>query len=311
MSKAKNLLVMRNLNQTPFAPLSGTRNDAVHLQRFCLTNQVVEKADIYWLSDQQAKRQAFIDLMLDIVIPRSYESDGGTVFSLFSGHGARGRVKLDAEADGLTEFQVPYDYRDKGYWSDTELAALYGMISPSCRVRLINDCCHSGDSLRSLTGFLGMRTRKALAPFLCTSKSFEQTYVCRQQERTVLTTTKLNSWRAQLFIATTPRQRGIAARTIWELYQADHFQNIYQHENLIAAQGCQADQSSLDAVIYDVPQGAFSAALWAAIAQLSAQATWAELHQVAVRWLKSNGFTEQDPLLEASAPFLLDQPFLP
>ncbi len=306
----QHLVVIRNLNATPLAPLSGTENDALHLQRFCLANKIVSKSDIYWLKDKQAKRQAFLNLMLDVVIPRTYDTEGGTLLSLFSGHGARDRAVQDGnEKDGFTEFQVPYDYRENGYWSDTELAALYGMINPSWRVRLWNDCCHSGDSIRSFTGFLGMRTRKALAPFLCTSKSFEQTRAFQAQPRTELTKNKLYTWRGQLFVAKTLRQRGIVARTIWELYQQDHFKLIYEHDDLIAAQGCHADQYSMDAKINGIPQGAFSAAIWASVAQLSAQATWSEIHQAATRWLKSNGFTEQDPLLEASAPHLLNQPF--
>jgi hypothetical protein len=305
-----NLLVMRTINNTPYAPLHGCDNDGQHMLGYCLGRELVTKPNVYWLPGKKATRQGFIDLMLETVIPRTYETDHGLLISLFSGHGARERAKWDGnEKDKLTEFQVPYDYRTKGYWSDSELAALYGMVNPSWRVRLWNDCCHSGDSLRVLTSFFSVRTRKALPPVLCSSKSLEQTFAYRNTPREPLQNST-QYWRGRIFRAKDAKVRKQYVRELWELYEADHFQNFFEHQDLLAAQGCQAAEYSMDAVIEDVPQGAFSAAIWAALEDLKVGATWSQVHQLATRWLKQNGFTEQNPILQTTAPHLTNEPFL-
>lgn len=310
MNKTRNLVVMRSLNATPLAPLQGTENDALHLSRYCLSSNFIGKADLFWLKDNQATRKGFLDLMLETVIPITYETEGGTLISLFSGHGARDRYMRDTdETDGLTEFQVPYDYRQKGYWADTELAALYGLVNPSWGVRLWNDCCHSGNSLRALGSFFGFSTRKALPAYCRSTKTVALTFDYLQHPRAVISEATLRTCRSRLWASSAREARANAARQLWQYYQADYFQRIYEHENIIAAQGCRAEQSSMDAVVADIPQGAFSAALWASAATLPVGASWSAVVQQATRWLKDNGFQEQDPLLEASAPFLLDEPF--
>jgi hypothetical protein len=260
---------------------------------------------------QDRTRAAFINLMLDVVIPRSYDSDGGLLLSLFSGHGARDRdLRALDEADGYTEFQVPYDYRKNGYWSDSELAALYGMVNPSWRVRLWNDCCHAGDSLRAFNAWIGLRSSKALPSFLKSNRSLTNTFDYLAEPRQILNKADVLVYRRQLFLARETKGRAQAARALWAIYQRDYFVRIFEHENLVAAQGCQASQYSMDALIEQRPQGAFSAALWKAWNQSKPGASWLDVHQVAVQWLKSNGFAEQDPSLETQAPFLLLEPFL-
>ena len=309
-STAGNLVVLRTLNATPFAPLRGCHNDGLHMSRYCLTGNFVTKSNLFWLKDKRATRQAFVDLMLGTIIPRSYETDGNVLLSLFSGHGARDRDLRDrTEADGLTEFQVPYDYRHNGYWADSELAALYGMVNPSWRVRLWNDCCHSGDSLRALGAWVGFSARKTLPSYCHSRGNLLKTFDYVQWQRESLSARSLIDLRSQLFRSTSREARGRTARMIWDLYRQDHFQTAYVHPNVIAAQGCQAQQFSLDTTIEGVAQGAFSAALWYASSRLPVSASWSLVMQTATRWLKGNGFQEQDPVLETSAPHLLDEPF--
>lgn len=303
---------MRSLNATPLAPLQGCHNDAEHMRNFCLSNNLVHKTNVNWLKDKAATREAFIELMLEYVIPQTYASERGMLISVFTGHGARDRDLRDTnEADGMTEFQVPYDYRENGYWSDSELAALYGMVNPSWRVRLWNDCCHSGDSLRSLGAHLGFSTRRALPNYCRSRHSLEQTfrYMAEPRAPLVKLLSQVQATRALLWRAKTLPQRRTAALRLWAFYEADHFQAAYLHDNIIAAQGCQPAQYSMDAVISGVPQGAFSAAMWLNTPKSPATVTWSKMVQTATAWLKNNGFREQDPMLEAAAPHLLDQPY--
>jgi hypothetical protein len=305
------ILALRTLNQTPYAPLYGCVNDGQHMRNHVLKHVPgLSSRQIHWLKDKAAKRQAWIDLMLHTIIPDTYAEDGGLLISLFSGHGARDqdrRGEGEAESDGYTEFQVPYDYRSKGYWADHELAALYGMVNPTWRVRLWNDCCHSGDSLRAFAiGSMFGKTRRKTLPELHKSKaSLAAAWSFLSFKREPLTDARLAMAFGLLHARTAKAEH---ARRIWEFYQADHFQRIRTHPNLLAVQGCLAHQYSLDAEIDNIRQGAMSAALWKAWA--AADGSWADVHARATAWMRANGYGEQTSILEATDPQLTRQPFL-
>jgi metacaspase-1 len=101
--------------------------------------------EVTTLLDQEAKRQALVDGLTDLV---GTAHAGDSLVFTFSGHGSWLPDDDGDEPDGRDEMLCPYDINDEKYLMDDDLAVIFNRKPKDVRLYFISDSCHSGSVAR-------------------------------------------------------------------------------------------------------------------------------------------------------------------
>jgi hypothetical protein len=187
----------------------------------------------------------------------------------YSGHGSQ--LPNDYEDDGYEEILCPIDLDwKKKVITDIELRKTFDKVPNNVNCTVVLDCCHSGTMLNQAESLELKTTRKIARP----------NKASRYMQPPVRIAKKLKG-RTQVRHVTT--------------------RDVDQSALLIA--GCHADQTSADATINNIPQGAATSALLAAI-NIKPNLTYRELIMSMVAFMAKYKF-DQVPELDGS-PALYD-----
>jgi metacaspase-1 len=97
--------------------------------------------EVTTLLDKQAKRQALVDALTDLV---SNTHAGDSLVFTFSGHGSWLPDDSGDEPDNRDEMLCPYDINDEQYLMDDDLAEIFKQKPKDVNLYFISDSCHSG-----------------------------------------------------------------------------------------------------------------------------------------------------------------------
>jgi len=247
--------------------LRGCINDAYHMQSF-----LTEKGftDITLLLEAEATTDGIkreLNKLVDDVAP------GDVIVFHYSGHGSQ--LPSKSEADGFEEIICPVDlnWMDKVI-SDVTLKDIFNKVPNGVNTTVILDCCHSGTMLNQTESLSS--TKELIAP-----KKVKGARYLKPPAKILklLSDRKLVDWQTS---------RDVNASAL-----------------LIA--GCKANQTSADALIDKIPQGAATAALLAALKKypkMSYRSLITDMNDFMIK-----GKYSQQPQLDG-ASILYDKTFL-
>jgi len=202
---------------------------------------------------------------------------GDVIVFHYSGHGSQ--LPSSHEEDGFEEIICPIDlnWMDKVITDDT-LREVFNKVPNGVNTTVILDCCHSGTMLDQ-TESLDLGTKDLVAP-----KTTKKKKGSRYMKPPAKIAKKLQDK---------------------ELVNWSTAKDVNATALLVA--GCHANQTSADAIIDGVPQGAATAAMLKS-AKANSQISYRSLVTEMVAFMSTNRFT-QIPELDGS-PSLYDQTFL-
>ena len=194
----------------------------------------------------------------------TYAVPGDVLVMHYSGHGSQ--LPSRTEADGYEEIICPVDLNwfDK-IITDADLKACFTQVTNGVNVTVILDCCHSGTGLNQDGSYVTAAAKES-SPLETTESRFLPPPLGLVSSRTHVV-----NWNA--------------ARDI--------------NSSALLIAGCRADQTSADAFINNVPQGA---ATWALISAVKAHSTisYRSLVDTMTMYMISGQF-EQRPELDGSS----------
>ncbi len=249
--------------------LKGCVNDSHNMQVF-----LSEKGftDIRLVLDAEATTAGIIDALNWLITDAA---PGDVIVFHYSGHGSQ--LPSKNEPDGFEEIICPINLNwiDKVI-TDATLRDIFNKVPNGVNTTVILDCCHSGTMLNQIES---LDSTKDLVPVA--SKKEKNARYMKPPAKIVrqLTDKSLVDWQAS---------KDVNATAL-----------------LIA--GCHANQTSADAFIDGVPQGAATAALLK-IARTNASISYRNLVTSMTGFMSTNKYT-QIPELDGS-PSLYDQTFL-
>jgi hypothetical protein len=249
--------------------LHGCINDSTHMKDFLTARGFT---DIKQILEKEATTSG---IKAGLAWLTADTQSGDVIVFHYSGHGSQ--IPSSVEPDGFEEIICPIDldWLNKVI-SDNDLRKIFNKVPNGVNTTVILDSCHSGTMLNQTESLNG--TKELVKP--ASSKKTKGARYLKPPTKIVnqLKTRTLVDWTAS--------------------------KDINASALLIA--GCHADQTSADAVINGVPQGAATAALLAAASNTSI--TYRNLILSMDSFMKTNGL-EQVPELDGS-PTLYDQQFV-
>lgn len=266
--KKRALLVGINYVGTSYS-LKGCLNDVKHIKALLEGKGF---ADIEVLTEKDATTANILAALKRLVA----DAEPGDVLVFhYSGHGSQIYSKL--ETDMLDEIICPIDldWKEKVI-TDNELKEIFNPVPNGVNITVILDCCHSGTALDQ-TETAKISGTKDLSPphtVKVVKRSKKSRYLAPPAE--VL--------------------QNISDKNL-ELRDWSTSRDINETALLIA--GCQPNQTSADATIGGVAQGAATAALISAV-NANPEITYQELFESMTSFMVTNKFTQRPALDGAS-----------
>jgi hypothetical protein len=253
--------------------LKGCINDAYNMQAF-LTQRGF--TDINMVLEKEATTSGITEALNRLVtgvVP------GDVIVFHYSGHGSQ--LPSASEADGFEEIICPVDLNwiDKVI-TDKTLRSIFNKVPNGVNITLVLDCCHSGTMLNQ-----------------------DETLQTTKDIQVIAPTTRVRKVKGARYLK--PPAKIIKALAKRELVEWQASRDVNATALLIA--GCHANQTSADAFIDGVPQGAATAALLKAVKE-KPQISYRILVTNMCEYMVTNRYT-QVPQLDGS-PALYDQAFL-
>ena len=210
-----------------------------------------------WLQliDGDATRTRILDGLQWLI-----SADSPLLIFQYSGHGARVRDRNGDESDKYDSAICPVDFCEEGLILDDELADIYAHTDSSKRLIIFFDSCHSGQSQRGITRQVKAMFRMSIPRFLPESAIDDKT---------------------------AEKSRPLAG---YKLTTRKSF--IENNERAILISSSKETQTSADAYIDKMWQGAGTAALLYAWNQLGINANYWDAARVANVWLKKNDYSQ-------------------
>jgi hypothetical protein len=234
------------------ADLQGCVNDAENMRDILTKIYKFDPENIRVVIDERATRKGILDRLkwlLDGAIP------GDELVFHYSGHGSQVRDRNGDELnDKLDEILCPHDLNWDNPLTDDILASMIGKLNKKVNFTMICDSCHSGTMTRGRIGNPhAEKPRFIMPPFDIRSRSMGK---------------KL------------PKHK---------IGKLSKIKNKKGNQNHVLISGCRDDQTSADAFIGNIYQGAFTWALTSVI-KSDPNLTWREAHTKAVK--KLSGYTQ-------------------
>lgn len=140
----KALLFGLNYIGTPNA-LNGCIQDVQNVREFLLQKCDFKDSDIQLLTDQTAEKPTRANMQKCLQALVENATSGDTLVVHYSGHGASIRDQSRDESDGMDEVLVPLDYQSAGLISDDWLLeSVLSKVPAGVSLWIFMDCCHSG-----------------------------------------------------------------------------------------------------------------------------------------------------------------------
>lgn len=273
--------------QAPVPALHGCVNDITQIHDY-LKERIQSEGDTFeplMLTNEKATRQAIMDGFRKH-LGRARSTDVALFY--YSGHGSQENSPPEfwhLEPDRLDETLVCYDSRTEEGWdlADKELAQLISEVSRNKpHMVIILDCCHSGSGTRVLEDtYAGVRMAPTDLRYRPAS-----TFIVSPEQATLLENTNTRSTATQTTAAFT-------------LPQGRH----------IVLSACQPDETAKELVIGGQRRGIFSYYLLDTLRRNNAILTYRDIFKRAYTMVRA-GVTLQTPVMEASEPSDIEQPFL-
>jgi hypothetical protein len=261
------LLIGINKYQVAGADLRGCVNDVKDVRDALIEFYGFKKADIAVLVDGDATKKS-IEAGVKTLMRSSKKGDVAVLH--YSGHGSHVPDDNTDEADGRDEILCPTDLDWKDPLRDDWLRRTLDAVPAGARLTVIMDCCHSGTN-----------TRAILPP----DAPVKERYLP-------------SPWG----LAAAESRRSLPKKVMSELRRSPR--RTRQARDVVAAElpevlitGCRDTQTSADAFINGRYNGALTFALVDAIRKSKGRLTYRELHDRALRVLKTRKF-DQVPQLE-------------
>ncbi|MDH4304862.1 MAG: caspase family protein [Nitrospira sp.] len=261
------VLIGINRYQVPGSDLNGCVNDVKNLSGALKAYYGFADKDITTLTDLKATKKA-----MQAAIQKLIKSGkkGDTLLLHYSGHGSNVPDDNGDEADRRDEILCPTDLDWKDTLRDDWLRTTFNKLRAGVNLTVIMDCCHSGTITRAITPPDAPRRER----FLPCPLDLMATESGRKLRGAV---------RRHLKSASGARSRKS------DIVHADI------QEMLIT--GCRSTQTSADADIGGVYNGALTYYLVESIKEAHGKLTYRELHQRTTAKLKAEDF-DQVPQLE-------------
>ena len=245
-------LLQVGINKYPWAPLQGCLNDCANLSAR-FSQLGMLPARREFLQDATATRFNILAGLRWLI-----EQQAETLIFQYSGHGTRVRDLSGDEASGYDSGICPIDFESAGIILDDELGALYDQVSTDQRLIVLFDSCYSGKSQRKLTRRLKRMVRASTPRFL---PDHLIPPVSRRPD---------------------PDNPPLTHRTSF----------LKNNERSVLISTCRQDQTSADAYIGRLWQGAGTAALLWSWNKCGAEASYLDVAKNANAWLKANGYDQ-------------------
>ncbi len=261
------VLIGINKYQVPGSDLNGCVNDVKNLSGALKTYYGFADKDITTLTDLKATKKAMQAAIQKLIIGGK---KGDTLLLHYSGHGSNVPDDNGDEADHRDEILCPTDLDWKDTLRDDWLRKTFNRLCKGVSLTVIMDCCHSGTITRAiLPPDAPVRERFLPCPLdlMATESGRKLRGVVQRKLK------KASSGRS--------RKSDIVDADIQEL--------------LIT--GCRSTQTSADADIGGIYNGALTYYLVESIKEANGKLTYRELHQRTVAKLKQNDY-DQVPQLE-------------
>lgn len=256
--------------------LRGCINDAKNME--ALLRDQYGFSDIKLLLEKDATTagiKAGMKWLIEGVVP------GDVIVMHYSGHGSQ--LPSKTEADGYEEIICPIDlnWRDKVI-TDQDLRSTFNQVPNGVNTTVILDCCHSGDGMNQFESYY-----TEAVDYLGTGGSFTIVNTDGQQENRYLAPPE-----------------GLCA-------ERDHVVEWHASRDINASAlliaGCRSNQTSADAFISGMPQGAATASILAAV-KANPNISYRALLDSMTDFMLRNGFSQR-PQLDGSGA-LYDLPFV-
>lgn len=264
--------------------LEGCIEDAHRHKKVITDHFGYKEADIMVLTDDQeqaAKKPNKANMLKAIHWLFDGAKAGDQLFFSYSGHGTQFIDRTRQEADGMNECICPLDCMDVPWPTnliiDDELHRLfYDGLQQGVSCVCIFDCCHSGTigDLEILRSLQAPGKGPPVPRFIDPPTEVKEAIV-----------------------ALPPRGRGL--QTAMKLGGT-----AFKDKLLWMFSGCQDDQTSADAHINGVRQGALSWALNLALQEAHYRITYERLLEVVKKKIKNEGFTQVPALETTSTAYL-------
>jgi hypothetical protein len=261
------VLIGINKYQVPGSDLNGCVNDVKNLSGALKTYYGFADKDITTLTDLKATKKAMQAAIQKLIVGGK---KGDTLLLHYSGHGSNVPDDNGDEADHRDEILCPTDLDWKDTLRDDWLRKTFNRLRKGVSLIVIMDCCHSGTITRAiLPPDAPVRERFLPCPLdlMATESGRKLRGVVQRKLK------KASSGRS--------RKSDIVDADIQEL--------------LIT--GCRSTQTSADADIGGIYNGALTYYLVESIKEANGKLTYRELHQRTVAKLKQNDY-DQVPQLE-------------
>lgn len=265
------LLIGINRYALPGADLRGCVNDVENIASTLQQRFAFAPGDLTTLLDEQATKAAMQQAIVDLV--RSGQP-GDVLYLHYSGHGSNVKDANGDEDDGRDEILCPHDLDWDDPLTDDWLRRTFDTLDPGASLTVVMDCCHSGSNTRA-SGLVPPDT-PVIPRFL-------------PNPRDVAT--------GGAFTGTPKRPR--------RRRRSEDVHAVPLTEALLT--GCRDTQTSADADIDGVFNGALTYYLVKALRALGPEASYRQVHAATLAGLK--GSYDQVPQLEARQA-RLDRPFL-
>ncbi len=272
------VLIGINTYQIPGADLNGCVNDVKNLSGALKTYYGFEDKDITMLTDLQATKKA-MEAAIQKLIKGGKKGD--VLLLHYSGHGSNVPDDNGDEADHRDEILCPTNLDWNDPLRDDWLRKTFNKLRKGVSLTVIMDCCHSGTNTRAITPPDAPRRERFLPCPL-----------------DLMATESGRKLRGVLRGKFGKAPRGGKRKS--DIVQADI------QELLIT--GCRDTQTSADARIGGIYNGALTYYLVESIKEAEGKLTYRELHQRTVAKLKQNEY-DQVPQLEGQRTSF-DHPFL-
>ncbi len=261
------VLIGINKYQIPGSDLNGCVNDVKNLSGALKTYYGFEDKDIMTLTDAQATKKAMQAAITKLI---AGGKQGDVLLLHYSGHGANVPDDNGDEADHRDEILCPTNLDWNDPLRDDWLRKTFDKLRKGVSLTVIMDCCHSGTNTRAITPPDAPRRERFLP--------------CPLDLMATESGRKLRgALRGKLGKAPRGRKRKS------DIVHADI------QEMLIT--GCRDTQTSADARIDGVYNGALTYYLVESIKEAAGKLTYRELHQRTIAKLKQNDY-DQVPQLE-------------
>lgn len=261
------VLIGINKYQVPGSDLNGCVNDVKNLSGALKIYYGFADKDITTLTDLKATKKAMQTAIQKLI---GSGKKGDTLLLHYSGHGSNVPDDNGDEADHRDEILCPTDLDWKDTLRDDWLRKTFNKLQKGVSLTVIMDCCHSGTITRVMTPpDAPVRERFLPCPL---------DFMATESGRKLRGTVRVQSGKA-------PRGRKRKS----DVVHADI------PELLIT--GCRDTQTSADADINGIYNGALTYYLVESIKEAEGKLTYRELHKMTTAKLKAEDF-DQVPQLE-------------